>query len=186
MRRKIVRQSGGFTLLETLVAISAIATVGILITQVFFTTTRSNTKAELLKDVKQNGDYAMEIMSRTIRNSVAVISDCAATGTALDALELENFDGNNTQFSCFFDGKETRIASTSATTGSSEYLTSSNVTLGGASCDDTANTLKFTCTSYADQPPKITIQFQLAQSTIASGQFEQANISFQTTVSPRN
>ena len=83
----------GYTLLEILVAMTIIASVGILITQVFFTTTRTNTKSELLKDVKQNGDFAVESMTRMIRNSFGVDSDCTAEGTALNYIQIRNPDG---------------------------------------------------------------------------------------------
>jgi prepilin-type N-terminal cleavage/methylation domain-containing protein len=43
IKKDLACANRGFTLLETLVAVSAIATVGILIAQVFFTTTRSKT-----------------------------------------------------------------------------------------------------------------------------------------------
>jgi prepilin-type N-terminal cleavage/methylation domain-containing protein len=182
----------GFTLLETLVAISAIASVGVLIAQVFFTTTRSNTKTELMKEVKQNGDYAMELMTRMIRNSIAVNSSCSTTGTPLDMLEIKNADGNMTQFGCFLDSSVTpsitRIASVSATTNKRDALSSTGVSLGGTSCIDVASipTLQFTCTSFIDQPPRIQIRFSLSQRGTPADQFEKASISFQSTVSPRN
>ncbi len=108
----------GYTLLEILVAMTIIASVGILITQVFFTTTRTNTKSELLKDVKQNGDFAVESMTRMIRNSFGVDSDCTAEGTALNYIQIRNPDGIDTTFGCVADGSVTRIASTSASSTS--------------------------------------------------------------------
>jgi len=55
LRSRPILRSGskGFTLLEILISISIAASVSILIAQVFFTTSRTNTKTELLKDVKQ-------------------------------------------------------------------------------------------------------------------------------------
>jgi prepilin-type N-terminal cleavage/methylation domain-containing protein len=181
------KHSQGFTLLETLVSIGVIAVVGVLIAQVFFTTTRSNTKTELLKDVKQNGEFSVEIMGRMIRNSMGIANPCSAAGTEYTSLDLENSDGDTTRIECQFDtvAAVTRIASSSATTGTS-YLTNSNVTLGGASCADTANSLHFTCVSFPDQPSKITIQFSLSQRGTPVDQFERSSMVFQSTVSPRN
>jgi len=178
----------GFTLLEMLIAISVVATVASLIVQVFFTTTHVNTKTEILKDVKQNGDVAVDVMTRMIRNSLAVTSTCDETGTKLTSLDIQNPDGDSTEFGCLYDAtnKITRIASTSALTSTTQYLTSENVTLGGTSCIDANNTLTFTCTSSPNEADKITITFQLAQKGSSPSQFEQANMPFQTTVSSRN
>lgn len=182
----------GFTLLETLISIGVVATVGVLIAQVFFTTTRTNTKTELLKDVKQNGEYAIDIMTRVIRNSLQVEpTDCSPAGKTQSYIDIQNQNGNVTQFGCLdfndlVNPSVRRIASVSAGTGSSDYLTSSNVTLGGTSCADPTSTLLFTCTSYADQAPVVSIQFQLGQRGATSDQFAQANIVFKTSVSPRN
>jgi len=181
-----LKREKGFTLIETLVAIGAIATVGVLITQVFFTTTRSNTKTEILKDVKQNGDYAAEVMTRMLRNSIKVNSACSPTGTPLTSLEIVNADGGVTRFECVFDSSVARIASTSALSGRSDFITSANVTLGGASCVDPVSSLQFTCVSNVDQPPQISLQFQLSQRRATAAQFEKASIQFETTVIPRN
>jgi prepilin-type N-terminal cleavage/methylation domain-containing protein len=192
IKKDLACANRGFTLLETLVAVSAIATVGILIAQVFFTTTRSNTKTELMKEVKQNGDYALELMTRMIQNSIAINSACTSAGTVLDTIDIKNADGNSTQFGCFLDNSVTpsvtRIASVSAVSNKRDSLSSTNVTLGGGSCAEVAGipTLQFVCTSYVDQPPKITIRFRLSQRGTPVDQFELSSISFQSTVSPRN
>lgn len=176
----------GFTLLETLITAAITATVGILIAQVFFTTTRTNTKTELLKDLRQNGQYAVDIIERMLRNAIRVESDCSAEGISLRALEFANPDGNTTTIECKMDGQGvTRIASTSAD-GVSDYLTNGSVTLGGASCADAENTLRFSCTQIAGELPKVTVEFSLAQSGSPADQFEQGSNLFQTTVTGRN
>jgi type II secretory pathway pseudopilin PulG len=179
----------GFTLLETLISIGVVGAIGILITQVFFATARTNTKTELLKDVKQNGEYAMSVMSRMIRNSIYIESTCSSTGDpTLSSLDVRNSDGNITTFGCVLDASASvlRVASTSATNPSNpDYLTSKNVTIGGLSCNDASTTLTFACTSYPDQPPKITINLKMSQKGTPVDQFEKASILFQTTVSPR-
>lgn len=177
----------GFTLLEILISITIAGAVGVLIAQVFFTTARSNTKTELLKDVKQNGEYAMGIMERMIRSALRVESTCSETGTTLSTIEILNPNGDITTFGCFLDpdANVTRIASTSAT-GVMEYLTSSNITIGGDTCADTDNSLSFVCTSYPDQPSKVTISFSLSQLGTPTDQFERASVLFQTTAAPRN
>jgi type II secretory pathway pseudopilin PulG len=182
---KTTTHTKGFTLLETLISIGIISTVGILIAQVFFATTRSNTKTEVLKDVKQNGEHAIEVISRMIRSSINVETTCLTTGSTLTSLDIRNQDGNITTIGCALDNSVTRVASTSATGVTPEFLTSSNVTLGGASCVDISQSLSFLCTSYPDQAPKIVVSFRLSQKGTPADQFEKASAVFQTTVSPR-
>lgn len=180
-----INVSDGFTLLETLVAISIAATVGVLITQVFFTTVKSNTKTEILKEVKQNGDFALAIMERMIRNAYSVVSTCTAGTTTSDSIQIRNPDGTTTTFGCAFDSSVARIASTSGT-GVTTYLTSNGVTLGGTSCAAADNSLEFTCTRIADFSSRIGISFTLNQKGAAASQQESASVTFQATVSPRN
>jgi len=172
----------GFTLLEILVAMGVLAILGTVIAQVFFTTTRTNTKVEISKDVKQNGDFAMEVMSRIVRNAASVTTVCSDTGTATDTITVDNLDGGITTFECVLDGDITRIASTSA--GRTDYLTSSSLTLGGTDC--TGATLQFVCMSPVDGPTTVAIAFTLAQKGTPVDQFEKASASFQTTVAIRN
>jgi len=163
----------GFTLLEILIAVSVIGIISAVIAEVFYTTTKTNAKTEIIKDVKQNGEFAIDVMTRFLMNAAGVESDCPAPDTQLSSINIVGSDNNVTRLECLYDSGVgvTRIASTSATTGSSAYLTSSNVTLGGGSCADINNTLTFICTKYSDQPAKISIRFSLAQAGVAVDQF---------------
>lgn len=172
----------GFTLLEIIVVVSIIGLMGLLIAQVFFATTRANTKTELLKDIKQNGDFSMNLIGRMLRSSAKVTTTCAETGTAVTALTLTNPDGGSTTLGCALDGTVTRIASTSGTR--TDYLTSSNLTLGGADC--AGSSFRFVCTTLPDQATSVTIQFSLTQKGAPVDQFEKATTSFQSTVILRN
>ncbi len=175
-------KKNGFTLLEILVAIGVIALMGTLIAQVFFTTTRSNTKTEVQKNVKQNGDFAIEVMGRMIRGARTMATNCSAAGTTTTSIAITNQDGGTTTFGCLLDGTVTRIASTSA--GRTDYLTDQNLTIGGAAC--TGASLQFVCTAPSDQPSTVAITFQLSQKGTPADQFEKASASFQTTVAIRN
>lgn len=161
--------------------------VGILITQVFFTTTRSNTKTELLKDVKQNGEFALGQIERLIHNAQGIVSTCSVSGTQLTSLVITNPNNDTTTIGCMYDATEgvTRIASTSGS-GNTEYLTSSSITIGGTSCADINNSLSFYCAAHPDEPPSIRIQFSLQKKGIQLDQTEKSTASFQTTITARN
>ncbi len=172
----------GFTLLEMVVSLAIIAIVSLVLSQVFISTLRTNTKTEILKDMKQNGDLALETMVRMIQNAKSVSTTCNVAGTSSSAVTIVNEDSGETTFTCLLDGTVTRLASTSAE--GNIYLTSDNVTLGGATC--AASTLLFTCFGSAGVPSSITVSFQLAQSGTAAQAFESSSESFQTTATMRN
>lgn len=171
----------GFSLLELLVSISIIAVLGTVISQVLFTTLRTNTKTEILKEVKQNGDIALETIQRLIQGARSVSSTCSDTGTTATSLAIVDRNGETITFSCVLDGTATRIASTSAS--GTEYLTNKTVTLG-ETCVGTS--LQFVCTGGGSAPPSIQISFQLTQTGTPGAQYEQGQIQFQSSVSLRN
>ncbi|MFZ5845378.1 MAG: PilW family protein [Patescibacteria group bacterium] len=183
VRKKVKSEArSGFTLLEVLVSIGIIAILGILVTQTFIATTRTNTKAELLKDIKENGDFALGVMVRMIQNAADITSSCATGGTTTDNISILNSDGGTTTFACRLDGSVMRIASVSA--GVPAYLTSSNLTLGSAACD--TNALSFVCTTLSDNTRSVKINFSLAQKGAPVFQFEKMSVSFQTSAVVRN
>ncbi len=172
----------GFTLIELLVAVAIISGLGTVLAQSFFTATRSNTKVERLTDVKQNGEYAIAVLERLIRNARSLTASCTSGGTqATPNAAIVSPDGLTTTFQCALVGSVTRVASVSAV--GTEYLTSSAVTLGGTSCD--TDTLNFYCTSIADLPRSVKVTFQLSQKGTPIDQFEKASTTFQTSIGLR-
>ena len=176
------RHSNGFTLLELVVSVAIVSLVSVVLSQVFLVTLRTNAKTEISKDMKQNGDLALESMVRMIQKAKRVTSTCDSTGTISQSLTLTNEDSGETTYQCVLDGAATRLASTSAT--GTEYLTSSNVTMGGTQCSDSS--LSITCAGGAGVPASVTIVFQLSQSGMSDAAFEQTSESFQTTATVRN
>ena len=169
-------------MLEVLVSIGILAMVGTLIVQVFFTTTRANSKTEVQKNVKQNGDFAVEVMSRLIRSARSITTSCTAGGATTESVTFVNQNGGTTTLGCLLDGAVTRVASTSA--GRTDYLTDKSLTIGGAEC--TQDSLQFVCTAPAGQPAMVAITFRLSQKGTPQDQFEKATAAFQTTVAIRN
>lgn len=158
----------GFTLIELLVAVGVMAIVGGLATIILFTTLRSASKSDVMVEVKQNGDYALSVMGRMIRNAKAV-SVC--TG-ASNSLTITNPDDKVTTFTTQTIDSLVKISSNSG-----NFLTSDKVTVVG--------NINFTCTKPTNTPPFITIRFSLSQSGTATRPEEKAQVDFQTTVSLR-
>lgn len=169
----------GFTLMEILVSVGIIAIVGTVIAQSFFSMVRTNIKSELLNNIKQNGDFAVDVMSRMMRSAASVTTTCTSTGTTTQSLAIQNADGFTTTFNCVLDGNVARIASTSGS--KTEYLTNRNVSLGA----DCTNTLTFVCTALPNQKTQVQVLFTLGQVGTPADQFEKASTSFQTTVVTR-
>lgn len=170
----------GFTLLELIISVAIIALVSTVISQVFFATTKSNAKAEIQKEVKQNGDYALGVMERMVRSAGAITSTCSSGGSTTTSLTITNPDFGSTTFGCDSTTGIARIASSSAT--GTVYLTSSAVRLG-VSC--TSSTLAFVCTTVAAVPKNVKINFTLAQSSTSPDVTEQSSLSFQSFVTVR-
>lgn len=173
----------GFTLLELLISVSAIALISVVLGQTFSTTLRTNTKTEILKEVKQNGDLVQETMVRMIQNAQSLSSGCDTTGVTSQSITIVNTDGNSTTLVCMDDTSIMRIASVSGS-GIVEYLTSDSVTLGGATCG--ASSLLFVCKGGVGIPSSVTISFILSQPGTPVDQFETSSAIFQTSVTTRN
>jgi len=165
----------GFTLLELLISIGVISLVTIVLTQILFSTMHVNTKTEIMKEVKQNGDFALGVMVRMIHNAQVIGSVC--DGTPASSISMTNLDGGTTDFTCMSDSSVFRIASNSA------FLTSSKVTLTGSGCSDA---LTFTCVTEANNSKNIQISFSLAQVGTPPAAYETASTTFQTNVSVRS
>lgn len=169
----------GFTFMEILVAAGIIALISGVSAQVFLTTSRNAVKSDLIRNIKQNGEYSLEVMSRMIQ-SARSISGCS--GAASASLSIKNQDDGLTTFGCALDGAVTRIASSSAV--GTAYLTTAGLTLGGATCAQSS--LTFLCTPISGLPSSVRINFTLSQIGQPVKNYEKASVPFQTTVTMRS
>lgn len=169
----------GFTFMEILVAAGIIALISGVSAQVFLTASRNAVKSDLIRNIKQNGEYSLEIMSRMIQSAKSI---SACTGAPSASFAIENADDGVTTFGCALDGAVTRIASGSAT--GTAFLTTAGLTLGGPSCAQSS--LIFLCTPKAGLPATVRIIFSLSQIGDPVKNFEKATIPFQTTVTMRS
>ena len=173
--------SGGFTLLEVLTVVFILGILVVAGGNLFFSILKGASKAEVTKEVKQNGDYAVAVMERMIRGAQDILSnsDGLTCEDSMAKLRVLNQDGGTTEFGCALEDGVTKIASNSA-----GRLTGKNVTLGGTSC--TASSLSFSCVKGTlFVPPRVTFSFTLSQKGTDGRVEEQSQVSFQETVSLR-
>ena len=179
----------GFTLVETMVVVALLSVVGVMAVEIFFTSLRGGTKAETLKEVKQNGDYAISVMERMIRNAQEVTSpnptDC--DGSQFLEITIRNPDFGKTTFSC---GNQIALISatpysplplTPTPTPVETYLTSSELYVRDC---------YFICNNPGSTPENVTIHFVLSETGAATPTparpEERASVTFETTISLRN
>jgi len=171
----------GFTLIELLVVTAIILVIIGAVSNSFFSSLRGSTKTTVMNEAKQNGDYALSVMERMIRNAVDVTSSCV--GDALDSLTITNLDGGSTTFVCP-SSPEVRIASLSGLLETPSYLTSEKIQVLESGCE-------FICSQTSSISSKIVkIKFTIQQLTTIPGitprPEDQTRIDFETSIVIRN
>lgn len=176
----------GFTLLEILISVGILVIVATLIVQVLFTTTHVNKKTELLVDIKQNGNFALDVIDRMVRSAQLIATSCGEGETSASSVQITNPDNYVTTLTCVSDGNVARIASESGT--NRVYLSGGNVTLstsGGSTCNDSS--LAFSCPPAGGRvQSELTVTFTLGQSGVPGSAYESGRSSFQSTINVRN
>lgn len=160
---RTVKNGAGFTLIEVLMVVFLLGIVVVIGSNLFFSILRGASKAEIEKEVKQNGDYAMNVIGRMVRNA----QNCSEVS---GVLTVTNPDGQTTDFFCQPSGDITRIASNAGVFLTSDKVTATNCTF---SCDSTKT------------PPIVNISFDLSQKGTDLRPEEKAQVHFQTTVGLR-
>jgi prepilin-type N-terminal cleavage/methylation domain-containing protein len=167
----------GFTLMEILVSVGILSIVATLLAQVLFTTVHVNKKTEILSNIKQDGNFALDVIGRMVRSAKSI--DVCANND----LEIRNPDNNVTTITCFSDGKAARVASVSGS--GTVYLTGSTVTLDPGGTDVCANSyIQVSC------PPgilkQVTISFTLGPVGSSGTVYESGSAAFSDTFRMRN
>jgi prepilin-type N-terminal cleavage/methylation domain-containing protein len=152
-------RKSGYTLIEILIVIGILGIVAVIGSNMFFAILRNTAKSQILAEVKQNGNYALSVMSRMIRNARS-IDACPG-----DSITLTNPDRETTTFSC----EGARVASNSGV-----FLTSDKVL--SSACN-------FSCAGTT--PETVTVSFTLTQASDEERIEEKATLDFRTTVSLR-
>ncbi len=172
-----MKPSRGFTLIEILVVVGILAIIVIISSTSFFNLLKGSTKTRAANLVKQEGDYALGIMTKMVRNTRGILRNTDSPPrvcvSGMSKLKIKNPDGGETEFEC----DSSAISSTSAETGSQVPITSDQVAV--ESC-------RFDCVEggYFD-PDVVTIDFTLSTGALSPFE-ERAIINFKTTVVLRN
>lgn len=161
--KNLKRKITGFTLIEMMVVVSILGLVVVITSGFLLVSLTAAGKAEVVKEVRQNGNYALSVMEGMILNSRGV-------GCSGPEVNVTDADGNLTTFLC----KDNKISSVSAATVD---LTSSSVTVFG--CD-------FSCENNPGLPTKVHLEFTVQKGGVSSRPSEKASLEFKTDVMPRN
>lgn len=177
-------RNSGFTLVEVLVTFAIVSVVVTIGSISFFSLLRGANKTEILKEVKQNGDYALSVMEIRLRNARDVLSGC--DGSVTNSFTIENPDATTTTFSCINTGSAQQIREeTGATT---TYLSGPQVTVATDCATAAITSLMFSCNlSVIDGVTKnVSLGFTLKQANSDSPLTETAQQTFSTQVTLRN
>ena len=135
----------GFTLVESVIAISIIGVIGIIMADILGRTFDNSEKTNLVSNVQQNGQAALSAIDDVIRNSQFVcLGGTNAGGTVLSPNQV-NIEYNNPILTVFRDGRYVRyqiVTQTSSENGfiREDYPTASVLDLNSSFCksDSTA------------------------------------------------
>jgi prepilin-type N-terminal cleavage/methylation domain-containing protein len=160
----------GFTMIEILVAVAIIGLLSIVISQSIFVSVRSNVKLENMKDLKQNGDYAVGFITRLIQNAKAV-NQCDSQ------LGLLNFDGTVTWVYTLFNRVIYQIQN-GTNYGDPQYITADNLMVPG---------IAYTCTKIGGIFRTVKFSFTISElNSNSQVNYDAPTMPFTTTVNLRN
>lgn len=183
--KKISHRNDGFTLIELIVVISIVAVIAALVTGVLFSALRGSSKTNVLADVKENGNYVLSVIGRTLRfaksfegvstDGTVFTTSCAA-GTKYKAVKITSFDSGDIEFSC---------TETTITSNGTPLLNASLVVLN-QSIPQSLDRCSFTCIQNGSDYPTIGVQFLLTDRNTSTLVENKAALFFQSSVTLRN
>lgn len=91
------KQKKGFSLIEVVIAITILGVIGAFVGSILTTAFKGSNKSALLGDIKQNGQTALGLIDRTIRNSDTVIYP-DQTSTNSHTLTISTSEGKIIRF----------------------------------------------------------------------------------------
>lgn len=159
----------GISLFETIIVVAIFATVAVLTTRSTFLTLRGSKKSDSQIKVKENIEYALNIVERQIRNAELISSTC--DGSSLGRLDYIDAAGISTFFSCEDIGE------------ASGYLASGSARLTSDEINITS--CSFVCTPQTGSVPTDIVLNLTADETNASA-LESGGVTTSTKILLRN
>lgn len=160
----IDEKKSGFTLVEVLVALTILITVIYIGFNFLFSAVSGSGKAEVLKEVRQNGSYALSVIDSVVRSASQL--SCSKNP---DSLTMWNPRGETTRF--YLD--DNKIASGS----SSLLLTSSSVEV---------TDFLIACSTEPGKPASVDVSFTVSRPGTDLRASEKASQDFSTRIILRN
>ncbi len=176
------KKQDGFTLIELLVVMVVLLSTGMVIGTILFSSLRGATKASIINTARQNGDFVISQMVKTIRNAKAFggvsndnvqwITDCSQNAIMqYKYVNITGPDDNKIVYSC---------AHSVISSNSVSLIDDTSVHIDDTSC-------YFTCLqSSPSDNPTIGINFSIVQSKQGALSESSVSLPFSTTVRMRN
>ncbi|MDD3531890.1 MAG: type II secretion system protein [Candidatus Shapirobacteria bacterium] len=164
-----------FTLVELLVVVTIFAGLGILLVNSLFAILKSNTKSELIKEIRQNGSFALDVMTKKLTGGQNPTCDVDSSWVS-----FTDSHGEEITFSCDAGGY---IASESA--GIKTALTSNQAFGSEEKIKISLTSCSFGCEAVGTNS-KVTISFTLSQAGEPIRQEELTQQTFSKVVLVRN
>ncbi len=156
--------TSGFTLVELLVVVALVGVIGVITTQVFIIGFKSQGKGEIIKEVKQSGDYALSVIESMVKNA-ADFAPGQACNQDSSSLAIVNPDGFTTIFDCNTTDLYT-IASVSALPTTTPGPTPTGLPLTGSKVAVASCNFRVVCPTPPLSPKYVFVDFTVTQGTI--------------------
>lgn len=183
-----LKQLFGFTLVELLIVVALVGIIGTITTQVFILGIHSQSKTEMMKEVKQNGDFTLSVMEGMIRNALDVGMNTSQCNTNTKQLTILNQDGFTTMFDCTNDVNISSVSGIYAAfplpTPTGIPLSNTRVKVPSSSCN-----FRLVCPPQPLSPKYVFITFTVSQADVPGvtpNPLNRATLDYQSTVSLRN
>lgn len=166
-------------MIELLVVASLSVILMLATSTLFLSFLMGRTKVTALRQVKSEGQYAINQMEFLIRNALEVVPTAEypeGCEPNMSSIAIRSIDGEITTFFAEEDSRDNHVKIAS---NSGVYLTSNTVSVVGGP--------RFNCEEPADRTAQhVTIWFELRKGEVTDDQRETAQSEFQTSVSVRS
>ncbi len=174
-----LRVNQGYTFVELLVVTSVFLVIMGTVGGLFFSSLRGTTKVTLTNEAKQNGDFAINILERNVKDARSIVNAetvCDNSNTKVATMDVIASDGSAASLNCPALGTNGSISL------NSEVLTSTKVSVSDC---------YFICSrATPNSPPLVKIHFTIGQAlsnpSVTLRPDQKVSIDYETSVQIRN